>query len=282
MARTAIPIARDIGLAKMEREDFGGAPELFSGDTPLPVSSYTNPVAQNSNLRGYSVVGWAGNAPGAALVMANFMGELLGGDGSGLVASGVGTFAGVGLAGETITIDGVVYTLRAAPALANEVKIGATAAASAQNLADAINADPDAILAGTIGPDTEPHPTVSATVAGAVVTVRANNPGTAGNALATTETSATLFSWGAATLAGGTDEAAGGIRPIGITTVDAITGAGVTAKVALFTSGCFNPDALIWDDSFNTDEKKKHAFVGSPLGVIIILKPKYQPWDTGN
>lgn len=276
MANTQIAIARDIGLAKYESEGFSGAPELFSGDTPLPVSSYTAPVAANTNLPGYSVVGFQDNVPGNPLVMANWMGSLLSGDGSGLPAGNALTVSAVGTAGNTIVIGTTTYTMRATVAAANDIKIGATTAATAQNIRDAINADDDAIAAGNVGPGTVPHPDVAAgTSTGSVVNVSANKTGTAGNAIATTA-AAGVGTWGTATLAGGTAEGAGGIRPVGITTVDAIIAAGInTASVAIFTSGCFNPNALNWDDTFNTDDKKKHAFVNSPMGTIIILKPKY-------
>lgn len=278
MVSTQVPGARDAGLAAYQFENFGGSPELFSGDTPLPVSSLTVNVGQNTVLPGFSVIGFTGNDPTGDIVLANFVGAES--DVAGAIASGAGTFTGVGLAGETITVGTTVYTLRAAVTTANDVKIGATLGESAQNLADAINADPDAITAGTVGPGTVPNPVANATVAAGVVTIRANDPGTAGNAIATTETSATLFSFGGGTLTGGTDEPGGGIRPIGITTVDLNTGAGVSTTVAIFTAGCFNPDALNWDDSFNTDAKKKAAFFGAPTPTnIIILKPKFQPFD---
>ena len=279
MVRTAIPGAQDAGLARYQHENFGGAPELFSGDTPLPVSSLIARVAADSNFPGFSVVGYQGNDPANPIALANYVGGQIGDDG-GAYASGALTFTNVGVDGETVTIDATVYTLVDGPvAAANEVLIGATAAETAQNLADAINADPDAIEAGTVGEGTEPHPTVSATVNGAVVTVRADESGTGGNAIATTETS-TVASWGGATLSGGTDVGGGGIVPVGITTVEVVTGAGVETTVALFTAGCFNPNALNWDDSFNTDAKKEHAYRGSPTPTnILIQKPKYDTYD---
>lgn len=105
-------------------------------------------------------------------------------------------------AAETVTIDGVVYTFRAAPTtVANEVKVGADAATSLANLKKAIN------LSGVAGTDygsaTVVHPTVGAGVITATtLAVYAKTGGTAGNSLGTTETSAHL-SWGGATLAGG-------------------------------------------------------------------------------
>lgn len=120
-----------------------------------------------------------------------------------LFASKAGTFSGVGSVDDTITIGGVVYTLKAAPTtVANEVKIGGSAALTAANLAAAIN------LTGTPGTDygslTVIHPTVSAAVEGAVVTVTAKTAGVGGNAIVLAE-SGTGFSWagGAVLLSGG-------------------------------------------------------------------------------
>lgn len=36
-------------------------------------------------------------------------------------------------------------------------------------------------------------------------------------------------------------------------------------------SGCFNMDALVWDASFDTDEKKAAAFQGAPTPTTIIV-----------
>lgn len=120
-----------------------------------------------------------------------------------LFASMAGTFSGVGTAADTITIGAVVYTLRAAPTtVANEILIGGTAAETAANLAAAIN------LTGTPGTDygslTVIHPTVSAVVESAVVTVTAKVAGVGGNAILLAE-AGTGFSWagGAVLLAGG-------------------------------------------------------------------------------
>lgn len=36
--------------------------------------------------------------------------------------------------------------------------------------------------------------------------------------------------------------------------------------------GCFNPDRLVWDASYDTDEKKRLAFEGAPSPTQIILR----------
>lgn len=91
-------------------------------------------------------------------------------------------------------------------AVANEVLIGASAAVALDNLKDAINLG---TIAGTQGTTystgTLVHPSVTATTnTNTTQVVQAINYGTAGNSIATTETSAHL-SWGAATLATGVE-----------------------------------------------------------------------------
>lgn len=118
----------------------------------------------------------------------------------------VGTLTSDGvnvIAAETVTIDGIVYTFRAAvTTTANEVKIGVDAATSLANLKKAIN------LSGVGGTDygslTVIHPTVGAGVLTATTLVLfAKTGGTAGNTIPTVEAS-THLSFGAATLLSGT------------------------------------------------------------------------------
>lgn len=115
-------------------------------------------------------------------------------------STGTLTFTGTGAEDDTITIGTVTYTLKAAPAAAYEVDIGATSADTAANLMRAIN------LMGTAGTQygtgTEIHPSVWASVSGSVVTVTARILGTVGDTIASTVSSADA-SWGAATLSGG-------------------------------------------------------------------------------
>lgn len=118
-------------------------------------------------------------------------------------ASQVLTLTGVGIANETITIGTRVYTLKASvTTTADEILIGATSTATATNICNAINANG----LGGYGTDTTQNTQVWASSSGAVVTVTAHVGGTAGNAIASTET-LTAGSWGAATLLGGLDNA---------------------------------------------------------------------------
>jgi hypothetical protein len=103
---------------------------------------------------------------------------------------------------DTVTIGAVTYTFKTAltPA-ANEVLIGGSAAATLQNLKDAIN------LTGTPGTQyaaaTVIHPTVRAsTITATTLFVVAKTAGTGGNSLAFSESS-TQLSVSGANLAGG-------------------------------------------------------------------------------
>jgi hypothetical protein len=129
-------------------------------------------------------------------------------------ATGTLNLAGVGSAGETITIGSITYTLRAAPTtVAYEVKIGASASDTCDNLIAAINAGAGS---GTLyGSATVAHPNVTAAAGSGdtvVVTLKSDQDsyeGPAGIGIATTETLATALSaWAATTLTGAGTSAA--------------------------------------------------------------------------
>jgi len=116
---------------------------------------------------------------------------------------------------ETLTIGSTVYRFKDTMLAAYDVKIGASAAATLDNLKAAINAS------GTAGVEyftgTLAHPTVVATTnADTTQKVVARVPGTAANASATTETSAHL-SWADTTLGGGTGASNPGVAPETVT-----------------------------------------------------------------
>lgn len=130
----------------------------------------------------------------------------------GAQASGTVLFNDAMTAADTITVDGVVYTFAADPTLAPyNVDIGASAAASAANFRDAINRG---ATAGTdYHEDVAPHPTVSASLDTATVTLTARNKGALGNAItlaASDEVTSNTIS--GATLTGGADSAGGAAR----------------------------------------------------------------------
>lgn len=120
-------------------------------------------------------------------------------------ASSVLTSTGTFSDGETVTINGLTYTFRTAlssPAQAFEVLIGASAAASLDNLKIAINAS-----GGTEGTEysvgTYAHPLVTATTnTNTEQTIEARVFGTTPNSYTTAETCANA-SWTGTTLSGG-------------------------------------------------------------------------------
>jgi hypothetical protein len=62
----------------------------------------------------------------------------------------------------------------------------------------------------------------------------------------------------------------------GILTADVLTGVGETTTVDLVRQGHVNANALIWDATFDDDEKKRVAFEAAVSGTnILVGKPKY-------
>jgi hypothetical protein len=120
-----------------------------------------------------------------------------------VAASGSVVFAGQPAAGGTVTIGGVTYTFVSAltsPAVANEVLIGASAAATRNNLLAAVNG---AAGAGTTyGTGTVANPLVSGSAASADMTVTARSVGPAGNNIGLSE-NATNITVSGAVLEGG-------------------------------------------------------------------------------
>ncbi len=102
---------------------------------------------------------------------------------------------------DTVTIGSTVYRFKNTLALAYDVKIGATAADTLENLKKAINASGTAgthYFAGTLV-----HPTVSAgTLTATTLALSCRTRDTSGNSIATTDTATTL-SFGGAVLSGG-------------------------------------------------------------------------------
>ncbi|MCC7447517.1 MAG: hypothetical protein IT324_08885 [Anaerolineae bacterium] len=108
--------------------------------------------------------------------------------------------------GNTVTINGQVYTFKNALASAYHVKIGATAAITAANLKAAINTD--AGVNTLYGSGTARLPGIAASAATNVVTVKATLPGTIGNSYMLAKIGANLTISGS-TFSGGADWPAG-------------------------------------------------------------------------
>lgn len=93
-------------------------------------------------------------------------------EGNKVQASGTVIFSDHATANDTFLINGVTFTAKASGAGANEFNVGTTAAASATNLAAAINASVTALVLGQ----------VTASVASGTVTITSRFYGVAGNA----------------------------------------------------------------------------------------------------
>lgn len=109
---------------------------------------------------------------------------------------------------DTITVDGIVYTIENGALTDYDVDMSTTEATMAANFAHAIN------RTGTPGTTYSlaiaAHPTVRATVDTATVTLIARQPGTAGNSITLAESS-TGATVSGATLTGGSDAGAFGV-----------------------------------------------------------------------
>ena len=68
------------------------------------------------------------------------------------------------------------------------------------------------------------------------------------------------------------DAAYGTIQAIGILVSPIAAGSSAGTKAIVYRSGCFNPAALSWPASYDTDEKKRIAFNGASGSQIFIKK----------
>lgn len=72
----------------------------------------------------------------------------------------------------------------------------------------------------------------------------------------------------------GRDAATGKVVPAVLGTTEAIgvavNSVAVDKSVAVYRAGCFNPKALIWDASYDTDAKKKIAFEKTGTQIFVV------------
>ncbi len=64
----------------------------------------------------------------------------------------------------------------------------------------------------------------------------------------------------------------GTTQAIGILIAAINAGSSAGNKAQVYRAGCFNPAALDWDATYNTDEKKRTAFVAAEGSQIFIKK----------
>lgn len=146
---------------------------------------------------------------------------------TGVKATGVLNAAGVFSDGETVTINGKSYTMKTTlsnPAQMNEVLIGASAAASLDNIKLAINqgsvayptATDDSGVGSTWSTGTVRHANVIATTnTNTDQTIEARDYGTLANSYTTSETGANS-SWGGSVMSGGVANVADEIKLTGV------------------------------------------------------------------
>lgn len=177
----------------------GNASVVFTS-TAVTGSPVTISVAVTS---GDSAATWSGKVRTALAANTAIAAAFdISGETTPIAATGILTLTGNAIAAETVTIGAKTYTWRAAvTTTANEVKIGATASDSIDNLIAAVTAGAGS---GTVyGSATTVNLTASASAgAGDTMTVTALTAGTSGNSIVTTETMAN-GSFGGGTLSGG-------------------------------------------------------------------------------
>jgi len=136
-------------------------------------------------------------------------------DGVGSRAQGVLTVTGAIINGETVTLNGIVYTFKTVMTVAGDVQIGADTEETLQNLADAVNYVPETASTAYIPTVAENAFILSEwspqqVLLNWTLTFYAKVGGVAGNAYTTTETMAT-GSFATATLTGGVNDSLSGI-----------------------------------------------------------------------
>lgn len=179
---------------------------------------------------------------------------------SGDYATGTITVGGQPANNATVTVNAIPLTFKTVlTGAADEVLIGATATDTATNIAAAINLDNERF-------------NVAAVAAATVVTLTAEDIGTAGNSIALAEAVADAgFTVSGATLAGANaaeDVPSGNAIAIAAQAVPAATPG---ARFPVYTAGIFNHQALVWPANLVTLDERKRAFDGTPLGVRQLL-----------
>jgi len=175
-------------------------------------------------------------------------------------ATGLITVGGQPVAAETVTLNGVAITFRVTvTGTGVECVIGGTTAITASNLATVITNNRETFQA-------------TASASGNVVTLAAEDVGTAGNSVTLVEGVADVgFTVSGATLTGGSSaEDTPSNNAIGIAG-QPLDAAATNRWFPYFTGGIFNHQALVWPAGFMSLEERKRAFDGSNIGVRQVL-----------
>ena len=174
-------------------------------------------------------------------------------------AVGSAVFGGVGTANDTLTINGVAITLVAAnpDAAANQVLIGGTATATAQNVKALINAKPEVFE-------------VIAKGTGATLALRANVPGEDGNAITLAKVSTAITLSGATLASGVTIQ--GSAYCVTEHAIDtSVTGLNKASNAPIYVAAYFNHALLVWPAGAPNLAARKAAFLGTQINIGTVL-----------
>lgn len=179
--------------------------------------------------------------------------------GAGVAASGTATFSGTGADNDTITINTKLITFKAATPGANQVLIGGSATATAQNLMAFLLASTDPLLTAL---------TFSRTAL--VITITSNTVGTAGNSIALAKSS-TAIAVSGAVLSGGTAPSTVGYATAGVSGTDIATTLQLTSALS---------QGLIPGYAAETPAACAQALCdASPLWYGLMFQASVQPTD---
>lgn len=243
--------ADSAGRASFEALDNWVQSNLLAGSEPALTPAVGMPLANNASFAQFSVVGEAGNVPGAALALAT--------------EAGVQASRTFGAGNAAITI-----TAKEAGVDGNDISVIILAAAlegSVKVVGHEITVTPDS--------DTPTATAVAALINGdeaasLLVTAAAGGDGT-GNVASAAEQQ----------LAGGVDR----IQAIGVLAHAAALGATGSGNANVWLTGCFNAgdnDAgdgspVVWHASFDTIAKRVNAFRGAPTPTNILVRRRTAP-----
>lgn len=222
--------------------------ETFAGDTPV--------TTQRGTTGSSAILQWQTLGRNASGLLVPWNPEARGAVGD-VYATGVLTYAGVPTAADTVTIGGHVITAVANTATPTglQYKIGTDVTSAAANITALIEAN--VALLG-----------VTATSSAGVVTLVAAVPGTVGNAITTTE-SGSNTSFGAGTLANGTDVTK--LLPEAALIGVAAQPAAASDHLPYFDGGCFNWKRLILPPNITSLPQLKAYCDGRTLTVGGVL-----------
>lgn len=65
-----------------------------------------------------------------------------------------------------------------------------------------------------------------------------------------------------------------GVAALGVLVTPVDPGAGQSGSAPIWRAGNFNPDALVWHESYDTPAKRLAAFNGAPTPTYIILRER--------